>query len=198
MRPAVGTLGNSDNALNDKIAKYDENDLGEIKFVCDDVKLRPFWIDLLKEKWLISKLFQSQLQSEYDCSKILKVNEVDLNGDGRPEYSVRFDSILVCSPTANCPMAVYYIDDSDKAQFRSSAGVINFSLKRVLFSIGAMRIEFDEKSTIGFKDASVVVNANPDGLYLERFKYDGNEYHRSRCFEYKDSVIPTRCWDINP
>ena len=175
----------------------DESGLKEIKFVCNDDKLRPFWFDLLKEKRLVSILFQSRLQPEYDCSRILRVSDVDLNGDGHPEQYVRFDTLSACSATANCPVAVYRIDEYERSQMRTSAGIMDFSLRRILFNIGALSIEFQDTTTNGFKDAVVRVNANPDGHYLERYKFDGDEYKRDTCFEDRGTgaVERTSCWD---
>ena len=175
----------------------DEASLNEIRLVCEDQTVRKFWIDLLHEKEFISDLFQSHLQRNYDCSKMLRIEKVDLNSDGRPEYLVQIRSILVCSPTSNCPFALYQIDDGEASQFRSSGGIKDFGLRRLLFTRAAMDLSFENTSTNGYRDLTRRFNNNPDGLYLERFKFDGREYQRERCFQERGVIKPSRCWDVD-
>lgn len=107
-----------------RFANSPEQSLREIKFVCNDDFLRPFWIDLLKEPLLTRYLLGSMLQSEYDCSTILIVSELDLNDDGKNEYEVGFSHGGVCSNRGNCPTAIYGIFDDERSRMRTSAGTL--------------------------------------------------------------------------
>ncbi len=162
-------------------ANTDELELSEIRLICADNSLRPIWIDLLKEPKLTGVLFQSRLQPIYDCTQLLKTRQVDLNNDGAMETVVRVESGLVCSPTGNCPMAIYgFFDDRI---FNTSAGPYDFRIRRLFFTLGAISLERDEGRLNGFHDLIVRLNGSSYPDSLELFQFDGSSYERKQCFK---------------
>lgn len=162
-------------------ANTDEINLSEIRFVCTNESLRPIWIDLLKEPKLTGVLFQSQLQPVYDCTNLLKTTEIDLNSDGKTETVVRMDSVLVCSPTSNCPLAIYgFFEDG---VFNTSAGAYDFRNRRLFFTLGAISFEQEQDTSNGYQDLMVRFNGSSYPDSLELFKFDGKRYERKQCFQ---------------
>lgn len=159
----------------------DELNLSEIRLVCADKALRPIWLDLLREPRLTSILFQSQLQPVYDCTDLLETTAIDLNDDGKMETVVRVRSLLVCSATDNCPMAVYgFFEDGT---FNTSAGVFDFRKRRLLFTLGAMSFEMEKGSSNGYRDLMFRFNGSSYPDSLELYKFTGREYERRECYQ---------------
>jgi hypothetical protein len=165
-------------------ANSDEMDLAEIRFVCSDKALRPIWNDLLKEPLLTEQLLQSKLQSEYDCTKILRVSEIDLNDDSKPELVVSFQYIGVCSPTANCPVAVFGIFDDERSKMSTSAGVYDFSLRRLLFDLGSINVEAQDAKSHGYRNLITTNNGSSNDDSLSEYAFDGQRYDLNKCWQF--------------
>ena len=167
-------------------ANSDELSLTEIRLVCDDERLLPIWLDLLQEPRFNSILLEAKLQPVYDCSELVKASEMDLNADGKMETIVRVRSGLVCSPTDNCPMAVYGFFEDGLMQ--TSAGTYNFLTRRLLFSAGTMSLEIEGRQSKGYRDLLSRSNGGNYPNTLELFRFNGKVYERIECFqEDKDS-----------
>lgn len=162
-----------------------EMNLAEIRFVCSDRSLRPIWNDLLREPQLMELLFQSKLQSEYDCTEILRVREIDLNDDSKPEFIVSFQYIGVCSPTANCPMAIYGIFDDERSKVRTSAGIYDFSLRRLLFDLGSISLKEQNSESNGYRDMLAVNNGGNNDDFQRQYSFDGEEYRLKKCWQFE-------------
>lgn len=176
IRALAGADEKSDEFVNDE-----ENRLEEIKFVCKDEAIRPIWIALLRE--MGEDFFNSKLQKEYDCSKFLRIREIDLNDDGKSEYSVSVRYIGVCSATANCPVAIYGVFDDERSRMQTTAGVYDFSLGKLLFSKGIIGYQTETTRSQGFQDLLLRHNGSSynDNLFL--YKFDGDQYKLKLCFE---------------
>jgi hypothetical protein len=171
-----------------------ELSLKEIRFVCDDDFLRPFWIDLLGEKWVSGEIFSGYLQHEYGCSEMLRSSNLDLNGDGVSEIAIRVTGI--CGTKDNCPLAFYEVVDDERGHMHTSAGVYDFTRRRLIFSKAAINYELRDSKHRGYHDILLRFSSGLYGSYLELYKFDGKIYQRSVCFdeEPNGAKSATDCW----
>jgi hypothetical protein len=161
--------------------------LSETRYVCDDGVLRFFWIDLLREEWIIRQTFAAEGQKEYNCSEILDRNDVDLNSDLIGEVVIRFKEN--CGTKGNCPLAIY--DVSGPAETDGPGG------RRILFSKAALNYEVRQSRHFGYQDIQLRFSQGVYGSQLELYKYSGKSYVRSRCFDEEPNgqTSPTDCWE---
>lgn len=166
----------------DPFVNSDELNLKEIKFVCDDDVLRPFWIDLLKEPRFTYQLLASKLQRSYDCAGMLNLQETDLNADGQKEVVVRVGSLLMCSATANCPVAFYERIDDKRERSPTTAGVPDLGLVKLLYSEGAISFAVERPKHNGYYNIVLRRSAGDYDDYLFEYVFDGRQYRVAKCF----------------
>lgn len=181
--PAHSTIKTNVQRADSENMIADEHDLREIKFVCNDERIRPMWIEILKEPQFNSMLFTSTLKEEYDCTKMLRVFEEDLNGDGKMEYAVSVKYIGVCSSTDNCPIVFFGMFDDERSKMQTSAGTLDFSFRKVLFSNGMIGYELQESKSNGFRDIMLRHNGSSYNDHLRLYRFDGYKYQLKQCFE---------------
>jgi hypothetical protein len=163
----------------------DELNLSEIRLVCNDALLRPFWNDLLQE--FSNRLFTAALQPSYDCSELLKVEEIDLNGDRENEFVVTIEGNGLCSNTGNCRVAIYR---RGPGAFPTSAGVHYFSVMRMLYDGGAISYTIERTRNEGYPNLLLRENGGNYEDYLREYEFDGRYYRPARCYgENKQTLV---------
>jgi|SRR5688572_1271878 len=166
-----------------EFANSAEQNLKEIKLVCNDDSLRPFWIDLLYESRFTAQLLSGQLQNIYDCSELLSLEEVDLNDDGINECKIYMGSAYLCGLNGNCPFAVYGVFHDERSFMKTSAGTFDFSRRKLLYSEGNLGFEIQKSKTNGYRDLLLRFNGGNYDNFLRLYKFDGSEYQVVRCYE---------------
>jgi len=156
------------------------------RFVCKDEQHRTFWFNFLKEKEIQKELpINSVVYDFYDCSRDLRIKQIELNDDNNPEYVVKLRSISVCGAKDNCPQMIYEQKDG--------------KYNRLLFHKSAMLFELQNGKTKGYRNLKMFFNEAPYGGYVENYEFDGKEYKLKNCFsEWTDSSLErVKCWNFN-
>ena len=155
-------------------------------FVCEDKELKVFWLDFLREKDIQESLPKTEYRSivVYNCSERLRTRRFDLNNDGNVEYIVELISVHVCGAKSNCPRVIY---EQKNGEF-----------KRLLSHKASLLIEPKNTKTRGYQDLEIFFNTEPNGGYVEKYKFDGKIYKLKNCFnvDLNNSLERTKCWDL--
>ena len=72
---------------------------------CRNARLRPMWELLLRDENF--QFFTDGLRHDADCSDILRIRKIDLNGDGKKEIIVAGWNWALCSATGNCGVWIF-------------------------------------------------------------------------------------------
>ena len=158
----------------------------EIRFVCNDEKLKSIWLDFLKEPEISRDFLYDYQEKPIDCRERLKIKSLDLNDDGKDEYAVSLWCGL-CGSKGNCPTALYWQR--------------NGKYERLMYHSNKMFVEATNNKTFGYRDVKTFFGLGVYGMYVETYRFTGREYKRKKCFDWypnqeKDEMTPTKCWEV--
>jgi hypothetical protein len=132
---------------------------------CYDPNILAIWQELKRDA-----KFRRALEvapGRADCSNLLRVELVELDGDKFDEFIVwGKDMQRFCGATGNCDVWVF-----DLAKDRVSK----------LLSSGGIDVEVEKSRSLGFRNLVVRFNGSsyPDSLF--DYKFDGHEYRLAKC-----------------
>lgn len=154
-----------------------------VRFICNDKQLRGFWLDFLKEKEISESISVNKII--YDCSKELKVEQINLSNDKRLKYMVRLQSLSVCSATGNCPQIIF----EQK----------NGKYKQLLYRRATMNFELRSGKTKNYRNLQMYFNLSAYGGYIENFVFDGKQYKVENCFSKQPNsgMEKIKCWNFD-
>lgn len=170
-----------------------ENKLNEkpkVRFTCTNKRLQPLWNELKKDKD-----FKEASQNFYenaDCEKMIELQTVDLNNDGKKEFVLWGSDFNLCGATGNCPIWIYEIKNS-KYKLLLQSGAYNDETKW---------FEIIKSKSNGYQNILLKSHYSASEVWKEFFKFNAGKYVRYKCllydyFPYEKNPSVTTCKEFS-
>ncbi len=140
----------------------------DVALKCSDGVLQELWKKLVREE-------SFKGLSISDCSEHFRLDEFDLNRDGKSETVVHGSGLHLCSATGNCPFWIYSESED--------------GYKLLLEADNIQQYEFKGSSTGGYRE---LITRTHDSAYDSQwslYKYDGDQYRLKECTLHSYSFI---------
>src|SRR2546423_3864847 len=98
---------------------------------CNNELLKQISNELMNDKWFIETLADNN-QNSFDCSENFKIEKIDLNGDGKPEFVVQGLTLNLCSAVGNCFSWIYRKTKNGYEKLLEVDDVEGFNFKRTV------------------------------------------------------------------
>jgi hypothetical protein len=142
-----------------------ESSPAKLELSCFDPTILPIWSELKRDN-----VFRNEMEGrsgEHNCSDLLRMELVDLDGDSEDEFLVWGKSLVLCGATANCHMWVFGERHGHMTKLLHSAGIA-FEMKKTKQS--------------GLADIMLRMNGGNYPDDLKHYQFDGREYQLARCY----------------
>ena len=159
---------------------------------CNNKKLLPIWNELIKESE-----FQELAKDFYrnaDCSIMLDVMAIELNGDGQKELILQGNNPNLCSRT-DCRVWIFEKKGNKYKQILQSWATLKMEIANYPDERG---LRFSPIKVNGYKTISTKVNSNDtinDTKYT--YQFDGDRYQEIECLTF-DHFIENEELSIKP
>jgi hypothetical protein len=138
----------------------------EISVACSDELLEQISNDLMSDNNFVDFLAYDNLKT-FDCSENFRIEKVDLNRDGRPEFVVRGLDKYLCTVTGNCSFWVYHQTKKGYEKLLEASDVQQYSFR------GA--------ASNGYRDLITFIHDSAFESSLSVYKFDGEQYQLAEC-----------------
>ncbi len=154
----------------------DSSSTSEDLLSCYDFNILPIWHELKRDAKFRHAL--ETFPGNADCSELLRVEQVELDGDRFDEFIVWGKDVRFCGATGNCDVWVFDLANNRVSKLLSSNGI---------------DVEVEKSKSQGFRNIVVRFNGSsyPDSLF--DYKFDGHEYRLKKCYQQEKQTLNK--WD---
>ena len=156
------------------------------KLSCYDLTILPIWNVLKNDEQFKERVGFSD--DSPDCSEMLEIERVDLNGDGSKEILVRGKNFHLCGATGNCGFWVFEKLRTRPRMLLSASDYVDVS------DLGEQVLK---TRTNGYSDLLLKghFSAAETGHYT--YKFDGQKYIETKCMYEVPKFIQTEVsWEM--
>lgn len=141
-------------------------DLNATELSCFDPSILLVWRVLKQDHyfWRSTVAFPGR----YDCSDIVEIKRIDLDGDGESEFLVSGkDTRLFCGGLANCDLWIFGKREGRMTRLLHSAGIA---------------VEWSSTRSKRVRNVEVRFNGSSYPDTLRKYRFDGRQYRLARCY----------------
>ena len=142
----------------------------KLELSCYDLDILPVWHELKKDQQFMMLLRSST--GLLNCSEIISVRRVDLNGDHDPEIFVRGKSSALCTPAGNCGFWVFAHDGDGVKKLLAASDYLQ---------VAGLEEPVQKLTTGGYSDLLLKHKRSSVEIAYLRYAFDGRRYNESGC-----------------
>src|SRR4030095_9755279 len=130
----------------------------------------PIWHELKGDE--VFKDMLSDSTGVMNCSDMIEIAKVDLNGDGNKEFLVRGKGPHLCSATGNCG---YWVFEERDSRFRKLLASTDY------VEVVGLEDPVQKSRTRGYSDLLLKGHSSASETSYRTYAFDGQQYVETRC-----------------
>jgi hypothetical protein len=140
------------------------------KPTCKNRKLLPVWNELRKDEEF--RELEKDFYMNADCSKMLDVEKMDLNGDGQNEFILWGNNGNLCGATGSCSLWIYEKENGKYKLLLRSGG----------YNAETKWFEIKNRKTKGYRNLLIKGHYSASETTHSLYKFNGNRYVENKCW----------------
>jgi hypothetical protein len=137
---------------------------------CYDPTILPLWHELKNDE-----VFNDLLSNSHgvmNCSDMIAVDRVDLDGDGSGEFVVRGKSPYLCSASSDCG---FWVFEKKVSQLRKILAATDY------VQVVGLENPVQNSGSNGYSNLLLMAHPSASQTSYRTFAYDGGQYVETRC-----------------